>query len=252
MDVGCDATHLWPLHALGVVARHVGPGFARFEKTARRLAFAMMNSPAIECAARDAETRAACGRVVNAAVAAIGPDLDPGGETFASFAALVAAVRDGGENGGGTDDDGGADAGPHDAGCQLEAALFLQQLAVFAPQTAPPDVLVRRLRPYLASHSASLRRVAAATLRHVCERDARAVLRASVGTSGGVRRRGGVGGGIEADLLALLDVARYRLETSSAAAGPRARALSTWAPRISVRDGDSEAGAGVSVKPVPG
>ena len=151
VDVGCDATHLWPLHALGVVARHVGPGFARFEKTARRLAFAMMNSPAIECAARDAETRAACGRVVNAAVAAIGPDLDPGGETFASFAALVAAVRDGGENGGGTDDDGGADAGPHDAGCQLEAALFLQQLAVFAPQTAPPDVLVRRLRPYLAS-----------------------------------------------------------------------------------------------------
>ena len=31
------------------------------------------------------------------------------------------------------------------------------------------------------------------------------MLRASVGTSGGVRRRGGVGGGIEADLLALLD-----------------------------------------------
>ena len=182
-----DATHLWPLRALGVVAQHVGPGFARHASTVRRLAFAMVNSPECAYAAGAAETRAACGRLVNAAVAAIGPDLDPWGETFKSFAALVAAVRDGGENGptgteptgNRTDGDDGTDAGDRrDAGCQLEAALFLQQLAVFAPQTAPPDVLVRRLRPYLeGSASASLRRVAAATLRHVCERDAYAVLR---------------------------------------------------------------------------
>ena len=89
--------------------------------------------------------------------------------------------------------------------------------AVFAPQTAPPDVLVRRLRPYLASGDASLRRVAAATLRHVCERDASAVLRSvhmthASGSDGSRRRIGkgvlkprGVGGGLEADLLALLD-----------------------------------------------
>ena len=89
--------------------------------------------------------------------------------------------------------------------------------AVFAPQTAPPDVLVRRLRPYLASGDASLRRVAAATLRHVCERDASAVLRSvhmthASGSDGSRSRIGkgvltprGVGGGLEADLLALLD-----------------------------------------------
>ena len=133
VDVGSDATHLWPLRALGVVAQHVGPGFARHASTVRRLAFAMVNSPECAYAAGAAETRAACGRLVNAAVAAIGPDLDPGGETFKSFAALVAAVRDGGENGptgteptgNRTDGDDGTDAGDRrDAGCQLEAALF--------------------------------------------------------------------------------------------------------------------------------
>ena len=125
----------------GVVAHHVGPPFARHASTVRRLAFAMMNSPEAMYAAGAGETRAACGRLVNAAVAAIGPDLDPGGTAFTSFAALVAAVRDGGENGslgggvssGGVTDGFAPHAGPQtdDSGCQLEAALFLQQLGEF-------------------------------------------------------------------------------------------------------------------------
>ena len=65
-------------------------------------------------------TRAACGRLVNAAVAAVGPDLDPGGKDFARFAALVSAIQTGGESGAGSY----SDTQDGDAGCQLEAALF--------------------------------------------------------------------------------------------------------------------------------
>jgi hypothetical protein len=169
-----------------------------------------MNSPECAHASSASATRAACGRLVNAAVAAVGPDLDPGGKDFARFAALVSAIQTGGESGAGSY----SDTQDGDAGCQLEAALFLQQLALFAPQTAPPDRLVRRLRPYLSAKTPGLRRVAAATLRHVCERDAGAVLRCSADTVGSDAggygtSHGGYGtshgGGLEADLLALLD-----------------------------------------------
>jgi len=185
------------------VAHHSGPGFRRHVNTACSLAFALMNSPECAHASSASATRAACGRLVNAAVAAVGPDLDPGGKDFARFAALVSAIQTGGESGAGSY----SDTQDGDAGCQLEAALFLQQLALFAPQTAPPDRLVRRLRPYLSAKTPGLRRVAAATLRHVCERDAGAVLRCSADTV--VSDAGGYGtshgGGLEADLLALLD-----------------------------------------------
>ena len=56
-----------------------------------------------------------------------------------------------------------------DAACQLEAALFLQQLAIFAPRAAPPARLVPRLRPVLVSGQPQLRRAAVVTLRHLCE-----------------------------------------------------------------------------------
>ena len=192
------------------MAHESGPGFRRHVNTACSLAFALMNSPECAHASSASATRAACGRLVNAAVAAVGPDLDPGGKDFARFAALVSAIQTGGESGAGSY----SDTQDGDAGCQLEAALFLQQLALFAPQTAPPDRLVRRLRPYLSAKTPGLRRVAAATLRHVCERDAGAVLRCStdaVGSDAGGygTSHGGYGtshgGGLEADLLALLD-----------------------------------------------
>ena len=185
------------------MAHESGPGFRRHVNTACSLAFALMNSPECAHASSASATRAACGRLVNAAVAAVGPDLDPGGKDFARFAALVSAIQTGGESGAGSY----SDTQDGDAGCQLEAALFLQQLALFAPQTAPPDRLVRRLRPYLSAKTPGLRRVAAATLRHVCERDAGAVLRCSADTVGSDAGGYGTshGGGLEADLLALLD-----------------------------------------------
>jgi hypothetical protein len=174
VDTSRHAVHLWSLHALGVVAQHAGPGFHRQARGALDLALALLNSPEASYAPSAAGLRAAAGRLVNAAAAAIGPELDPEGAPFARASALIAAVRDGGDTsgggggggsggggcigsggGGGRVDDltevdarGGTEDG--DAACQLEAALFLQQLVLFAPRAAPPARLVPRLRPVLA------------------------------------------------------------------------------------------------------
>ena len=101
--------------------------------------------------------------------------MDLEGAPFARASALIAAISDGGNGGGGggscgrlvgsgggssrgSGGGGGGGGGDDyvdgedgDAACQLEAALFLQQLALFAPRAAPPARLVPRLRPVLAA-----------------------------------------------------------------------------------------------------
>ena len=103
-----DATHLWAAHALGVVAAHAGPAFERRAPATLDLVFALLNSPeandvvvehpsdhpnddhpnvaetfsrTIRYQSRNASRaasslRAACGRLVNAATAAVGPEID--------------------------------------------------------------------------------------------------------------------------------------------------------------------------------
>ena len=153
-----DATHLWAAHALGVVAAHAGPAFERRAPATLDLVFALLNSPeandvvvehlsdhpnddhpnvaetfsrTICYQSRNARAasslRAACGRLVNAATAAVGPEIDaisfdrrdvnsgrPMSKAsslttkssaqlpsfFAFASALMDAVSDGGEGGG--------------------------------------------------------------------------------------------------------------------------------------------------------
>ena len=283
-----DATHLWAAHALGVVAAHAGPAFERRAPATLDLVFALLNSPEANDvvverldpndeseneserfgasvpsrnASRAASSlRAACGRLVNAAVAAVGPELDAisrdgrqshSSETvtlttksalpsfFAFASALMDAVSDGGEGGGapagaygnlvsafgGDGSDGRSDGDPreetvatvsrfrgdvsgdddkfdlfdendeNDGACRHEAATYVQQLAIFAPKVATPARLVPRLRASLFSARPALRRAAAQTLKHLCERDAGAVARAARAD----------GGGLEGDLLRFVD-----------------------------------------------
>ena len=249
-----EASHLWAAHALSVVAAHAGPAFEKRAPATLELAFALLNSPEandvvdgdVRLDARPTETeetrskersgnvvnasraasslRAACGRLVNSAVAAVGPELDavsPAAASFFAFAsALMDAVSDGGE--GGATGAGAyaafarsgaegslsetesstarsaftsfrlSDAG--DAACRHEAATYVQHLALFAPRVATPARLVPRLRASLASGRPA-RAPAAQTLKHLCERDAGAVARAAAVD----------GGGLEGDLLRFVD-----------------------------------------------
>lgn len=55
-------------------------------------------------------------------------------------------------------------------GAQLETVLYAQMLALFAPHTVAPASLLPLLLATLTSRQPSLRRAAAATLRHLAER----------------------------------------------------------------------------------
>jgi hypothetical protein len=101
--------------------------------------------------------RGACARMSNAAVAVLGPELTPGSQAFCRARSLVvgayppgsgdpvqapqplaqaqawAALRPG--VWGGDDDEGGGDE--DGAGSGLQAALFTQQMTLFAPHAMP-------------------------------------------------------------------------------------------------------------------
>ena len=55
-------------------------------------------------------------------------------------------------------------------GAQLETVLYAQMLVLFAPHTVRATSLLPLLLATLASRQPSLRRAAAATLRHLAER----------------------------------------------------------------------------------
>lgn len=59
---------------------------------------------------------------------------------------------------------------------ELEQVLFAQQLILFAPKAVPARKHIPLLQLMLSSHRPALRRAAVATLRHLAERDATAVL----------------------------------------------------------------------------
>ena len=196
-------THLWSLRALTSVAETAGSAFLPKRAThAVRVAFALMNAPDADARgdaspATSAALRAACAALVNAAVVAVGPELDPRGATFARCAAVVDAARPEGDEGSFFAEGGefgaassnvvsprrqfarlGAADDHHSAACRAEAAVFLQRLAAFAPRAMPPARLVPRLGPYLSESGFGgfgARDVAAAATRHLCERDAGAV-----------------------------------------------------------------------------
>jgi hypothetical protein len=277
-----EASHLWAAHALSVVAAHAGPAFEKRAPATLELAFALLNSTeandvvdgdvrrdsvqteteetrgkengvldSVNASRAASSLRAACGRLVNAAVAAVGPELDavsPAATNFFAFAsALMDAVSDGGEGGAtgagayaafarsdkkGEETESSTarsafrlsfrltDAG--DAACRHEAATYVQQLALFAPRVATPARLVPRLRASLASGRPALRRAAAQTLKHLCERDAGAVARAAAAD----------GGGLEGDLLRFVD---QRGDGDPVAATHAKRALRLLTRNASVR-----------------
>ena len=157
IDASGEGAHAWALHALGAVAAHAGSGFHRRAATARELSFAILNAPEATRSPSATRTRAACGRLVNASVAAVGPELDFAGAAYTRSASLIAEIG-GGEIEAKSSEGASVQTDTKSSACLHEAALFLQQLAVFAPRVASPARLVPRLRPVLASGQPALRR----------------------------------------------------------------------------------------------
>ncbi|CAI9766931.1 unnamed protein product [Fraxinus pennsylvanica] len=94
------------------------------------------------------------GRLINAIVAVLGPELVPGSIFFSRCKSVVAEIRS----------------------CQETATLtecvrFTQQLVLFAPQAVSVHSHVLTLLPTLSSRQPTLRHLALSTLRHLIEKD---------------------------------------------------------------------------------
>ncbi|XP_058082071.1 protein SWEETIE [Magnolia sinica] len=98
--------------------------------------------------------RQGIGRLINAIVAVLGPELSPGSTFFSRCKSVVAEISSGQET-----------------STLLECVRFTQQLVVFAPQAVSVHSHVQTLLSTLSSRQPTLRHLAVSTLRHLIEKD---------------------------------------------------------------------------------
>ena len=151
-------THVWAAHALYLVAAAAGAGYLRHAPATLGLAHELLSNDA---AVQAPQLVASAGRLVNAAVSALGPELQPGGRTLARCVTLIDHVR--------------ASSGD-DPGAQLQQLLFLQACALFAPRALPPAVVAPQLRGALQSRQPPVRAAAAAVAHNLSETNAAGML----------------------------------------------------------------------------
>ncbi|KAL0378079.1 UNVERIFIED_CONTAM: protein SWEETIE [Sesamum radiatum] len=96
----------------------------------------------------------AVGRLINAVVAVIGPELAPGSIFFSRCKSVVAEI-----------------SSCQETATLLESVRFTQQLVLFAPQAVTVHSHVLTLLPTLSSRQPALRHLALSTLRHLIEKD---------------------------------------------------------------------------------
>eukprot|EP00884_Botryococcus_braunii_P001693 jgi/Botrbrau1/11524/Bobra.0393s0003.2 len=193
------SVQLWVVHGLWLVANAAGLAFLPHVRASLELALQLLMS---EEAYGVAGLRPAVGRLTNALVAVLGPELTLGTEAYTKCKSLIREIQSGAVNGA---------SGPEDAfASELETVLYAQSLVLFAPQAVPAAAHLPLLLDTLTSRQPQLRQAAANTLRHLAERDPEGMLPAK----------------LESRLFAALDS-----ETDSAIAGQLKATLRTllWA-----------------------
>ncbi|KAL4197361.1 hypothetical protein AMTRI_Chr04g187950 [Amborella trichopoda] len=100
------------------------------------------------------DLRQGIGRLINAIVAVLGPELAPGSTFFSRCKSVVSEISSGQET-----------------STLFESVRFTQQLVLFAPQALSVHSHVQTLRSTLPSKQPALRQLAVSTLRHLIEKD---------------------------------------------------------------------------------
>lgn len=145
-----DSLHIWSLHGLCLTTEAGGLSCVPHIQTILSLAMEILLSE--EHAGTD--LRQSIGRLINAIVAVLGPELSPGSSFFSRCKSVVSEIRSGEE-----------------PAVLLECVRFTQQLVLFAPQAVSMHSHVQTLRPTLSSRQPTLRQAAISTLRHLAEKD---------------------------------------------------------------------------------
>uniref|UniRef100_A0A7I4B135 Uncharacterized protein n=1 Tax=Physcomitrium patens TaxID=3218 RepID=A0A7I4B135_PHYPA len=145
-----DALHIWSLHGLWLTAEAAGLSYVPHVQATLSVVMELLLSD--EHASP--ELGQSVGRLINAIVAVLGPELSPISSFFMRCKSVVAEINTG-----------------EMPAALLECVRFTQQLALFAPQAVSVSSHVQTLRPTLSSRQPTLRQAAVATLRHLVERD---------------------------------------------------------------------------------
>ncbi|KAK9865210.1 hypothetical protein WJX84_003181 [Apatococcus fuscideae] len=157
----------WAVHGLWLTANAAGLSFISHVKPTLALC--------LELVMREESTsvpglRPAVGRMANALVAVLGPELTQGSKSYNLTKALIREMQGSSENSGGL-------LLPEDVvAAQLETVLYAQMLILFAPQASSIDRHLPLLMSCLASRQPALRQAAASTLHHLAARDSAAML----------------------------------------------------------------------------
>ena len=149
----------WALHSLYLVATSAGLTFMPFVGTTLELCEQLLTSQGDV-----ASMKPYLGRLANAMVALLGPELLPGSGNYVICKCLMRQMKS-----------APADSSSEDILGSLEVVLYAQQLILFAPQSVPAEKHVAVLLESLSLPHPSLRYTSAVTLRHLAERDPQAV-----------------------------------------------------------------------------
>ncbi|XP_062106312.1 protein SWEETIE isoform X2 [Humulus lupulus] len=141
---------IWSLHGLLLTVEAAGLSYVSHVQATLGLALDILLSEENGWVA----LQQGAGRLINAVVAVLGPELAPGSIFFSRCKSVIAEISSGLET-----------------ATMLENVRFTQQLVLFAPQAVSVHSHVQTLLPTLSSKQPTLRHLAVSTLRHLIEKD---------------------------------------------------------------------------------
>ena len=169
-----NSSHIWSTHGICVIGTHAGQSFVRDADDGINLAFALADAPFLLDEDNGTMTRLTAARLVNTAVAAIGPDLDHDSIAFKRSESLIEILSE-----------------SEEPAARLESTMFAQHIATFTPHTERGRALLPRLRLVLnTTMDSSTTNAVLSILRHLLERDSLNIASQS---------------GLDAELLTVLD-----------------------------------------------
>ncbi|PKU62053.1 protein SWEETIE [Dendrobium catenatum] len=140
---------LWSLHALLLTIEAAGLSFVSQVQATLLLVMEILLGEENGLV----ELRQEIGRIVNAVVAVLGPELAPGSTFFSRCKSVISEISSCSE-----------------ISTLFESVRFTQQLVLFAPQAVSIHSHVQSLLPTLSSRQPSLRYLAVSTLHHLLEK----------------------------------------------------------------------------------
>ena len=115
-----NSSHIWSTHGICVIGTHAGQRFVREADEGINLAFALADAPFLLDEDNGTMTRLTAARLLNTAMAAIGPDLDHDSIAFKRSESLIEILSESEE--------------PED---RKESTIFSQHLDTITPHTEP-------------------------------------------------------------------------------------------------------------------